>query len=320
MNTFVLGVLIIGAATYLSVAGALAFRKLAQKTNTDYDQVQGMADPMLNVVATLFSILLGFLVAASMDKFASTQDHCEAEAQMVADIYGLARGFDDATRIKLQDACKDYCQVMIKDEWPAMDQHKTSPRVWPVAQKIWDTTLAYEPDSDRQINLHTALIDSVRSLGEERRYRMVAMRERLSPALWIVVIGSSIILMSCTFMFFVDSPKLQALMVALVALSLTFNVLLLAVYSNPFSGDLKIQPLAFELAAQTFARGSPPLALPDESADKKDGEEDAGKTGEPASAKKSAGSAATEKKAGKGSAKKNSGAGQPEADPDADDN
>lgn len=263
MNTLGMGIVVIGLATYLSVAGALAFRRLTQKAH-DYEQFHSMADPMLNVVATLFSILLGFLVAGAMDKYSATQDQCETEALKLADIAALARGLDNRTKIALQNACSEYCEAVINDEWPLMAQHQTSPLIWKVSRKIWDATLSFQPTDERETDIHESLIESVRELGESRRSRIVAMRETLSPALWIVVIGGSIILMACTYMFFIESPRLQALMIALVALSLSLNVLLLAIYSNPFVGDLKIKPEAFELDAQLFAAGQkmPPLQIP----------------------------------------------------------
>jgi hypothetical protein len=261
MNTIGMGILVIGGATYLAVAGALAFRRLRKKVSANEEQFQSMADPMLNVVATLFSILLGFLVAGAMDKYNSTQEQCETEALKLADVYSLARGIDDKNKKILQDSCREYCQIMINEEWPKMAEQKTSPHIWPVSLKIWDVALAYQPSSNREVDIHESLLEAVRELGEARRSRIVAMRERLSPALWIVVIGGSIILMACTYMFFVENPKLQGLMIALVALSLSLNVLLLAIYSNPFSGDLKIQPEAFELDAQIFSHVPPPLKL-----------------------------------------------------------
>jgi hypothetical protein len=68
--------------------------------------------------------------------------------------------------------------------------------------------------------------------------------------------------MACTYMFFVESPKLQGLMVALVAMSLALNVFLLAIYSTPFIGDLKIRPEAFELDSRIFEQTPPALVLP----------------------------------------------------------
>ena len=252
MNTIGMGVLIIGAATYLAVAGALAFRKLSEKSHADFEEIHSMADPMLNVIATLFSILLGFLVAASMDSYSNTQDQCEQEALKLADIFALARGMDDAHRKPLQLACVEYCRDVINDEWPLMAKHKTSPLVWNASRKIWDLALLYDPQSERETDIHESLIDAVRDLGESRRSRIVVARANFSPALWIVVIGGSIILIACTYMFFIKNPKLQALMIAMVALSLILNVALLAIYSNPFIGDLKIKPDAFNLDTETF--------------------------------------------------------------------
>ena len=99
MNTLGMGILVIGGATYLSVAGALAFRKLATKAMPIMTKSRA-PHPMLNVVATLFSILLGFLVAGAMDKYSSTQEQCETEALKLADIYSLARGM--GSRIPLE--------------------------------------------------------------------------------------------------------------------------------------------------------------------------------------------------------------------------
>ncbi len=268
MNTMVMGVVIIGIATLLTVVGALGARKLAAKT--DYEEYQGMADPMLNVVATLFSILLGFLVAGAMDDFSNTRDVVEQEANRLADIYALSRGISQPDQLQLQNACRNYCDIMINEEWPAMESRHNSKRLWEASRRIWDCVLSFSPDDDRATDIHESLLTAVTELGENRRSRIVAMRGKYSPALWIVVFGGSIILIGCTYMFFIKNSRLQALMVALVALSLYLNVSLLWIYSNPFIGDLKITPAAFELDRQIFTHPDPPLKIDSKDSDDKD--------------------------------------------------
>lgn len=268
MNTLAWGTLIISVATVLTVLGSLLCRRVAAKT--DLEEYQGMADPMLNVVATLFSILLGFLVAGAMDDFANTRDVVEQEANRLADIYALARGVPEPSQHEIQEACRDYCKAMIDEEWKAMEKRHNSPTMWIASRRIWDGVLAFSPDDDRETDIHESLLTAVTELGENRRSRIVAMREKYSPALWIVVFGGSIILIGCTYMFFIKNSRFQALMVALVALSLYLNVSLLWIYSNPFIGDLKITPAAFELDQQIFAHHDVPLKLAPAKKDKDD--------------------------------------------------
>lgn len=289
MNTMALGILIIGVATFLTVAGALACRKIA--VNAEFEEYQGMADPMLNVVATLFSILLGFLVAGAMDDFSSTRDVVEQEANRLADIYALSRGLPDANQKELQEACRQYCDIMIKEEWPAMEQRHTSEKIWDSSRRIWDAALTFSPSDERETDIHESLIAAVQELGADRRSRIVAMREGYSPALWIVVFGGSIILIGCTYMFFIKNTRLQAYMVAMVALSLYLNISLLWIYSHPFVGDLKIKSSAFELDQKIFSKPLPKLTLPP--SDSKDDDDDK--------------SSADDKKSGDGSDSKKSG-------------
>jgi len=273
MNSIAMGFIIIGIATILTVVGALLCRKAAE--NTALEEYQGMADPMLNVVATLFSILLGFLVAGAMDNFAATRDVVEQEANRLADIYSLARALPEPSQTELKSACHNYCEIVINDEWKAMETRTSSPLLWDASRRIWDAALIFSPANERETDIHEALITAVQELGENRRSRIVAMRERYSPALWIVVFGGSIILIGCTYMFYIKNSRIQALMVALVALSLYLNVSLLWIYSNPFIGDLKISPAAFELDRTIFRVKMKPLTLPPrKSADDDDDDDD----------------------------------------------
>ena len=55
-----------------------------------------------------------------------------------------------------------------------------------------------------------------------------------------------------TYFFGVDNTKMQAVMTAIVTLVICLNIFLLAAYDNPFSGDVMLQPIPFEVDAKTF--------------------------------------------------------------------
>jgi hypothetical protein len=257
VGTILTGLLVIFLATVVSLGGMLLARKVFRESQLD--KYHSVADPTLNVVATLYSILLGFLVAGAMNTYQDTQHMVEVEANNLADVYRLANGFPLAIRNELRDYCRRYCDAIIDEEWTAMTKKETSPKVWMLSKKIWDTILVFEPQSDRQNNIHQLTLQSVQSMAENRRSRIVVMRGGFHMGLWIVVLGGSILIIGCLYMLFVNATGVQALMTALVSLALFLNIFLLFVYNSPFVGDLKIAPDAFELDRALFGLPEPPL-------------------------------------------------------------
>lgn len=259
MGTIATGLLAVFLATVLSLTGMVIARKLTR--GSQLDQYHSMTDPTLNVVATLYSILLGFLVAGAMNTYDDTRHMVEMEANDLADVFRLANGLPSAVRNTLQDSCRLYCDNIIQQEWPAMEHKETSKLVWQASQQMWDTSLAFEPQNDRQNNIHQMLLQSVQNMAENRRSRIVVMRSGFHQGLWIVVLGGSILIIGCLYLFFVHATIVQGLMTAMVSLALFLNIFLLFVYNSPFSGDLRIRPDAFELDRFLFAVPESPLSF-----------------------------------------------------------
>jgi len=257
VGTILTGLAVIALATIVSLSGMLLVRRIFR--TSELDKYHSVADPTLNVVATLYSILLGFLVAGAMNTYQDTQHMVEMEANALADVYRLANGFPVEIRSKLRDMCHRYCDAIIDEEWPAMSRKETSPKVWMLSKQIWDIILVYEPQSDRQNNIHQLTLQAVQSMAENRRSRVVVMRGGFHMGLWIVVLGGSVLIIGCLYMLFVNAAGLQAMMTALVSLALFLNIFLLFVYNSPFVGDLKIAPDAFELDRTIFSVFEPPL-------------------------------------------------------------
>lgn len=257
MGTIATGLLAIVLATVLSIVGMVLARKLTK--GSQLDQYHSMTDPTLNVVATLYSILLGFLVAGAMTTYEDTRHMVEMEANDLADVYRLANGLPQPLRDSLRDTCRLYCDKIITEEWPAMTRKDTSPKVWQYSKSIWDAALTFEPQNERQNNVHQLLLQSVQNMAENRRSRIVVMRGGFHQGLWIVVLGGSVLIIGCLYLFFVHATIVQGLMTALVSLALFLNIFLLFVYNSPFIGDLSIKPEAFELDRVLFTVPEAPL-------------------------------------------------------------
>ncbi len=265
MNTIASAVILITVLVGVAISGQILFRHFI-KPDSLVEQ-HGPAEAMLGVVGTLYSVLLGFLVAGAMEKYAEAKMHTEMEANGVANIFRLARGFEQDDRIRLRQLCRDYSNEVVTVEWPIMEARGKINHHWESYQKLWEAVVSVSPQNERQNNLHAAAVEAMEDVGMNRRTRILIAKTGPSTALWMVLGIGAFITIGFTFVFSSKWAGVQALMTSLVAATLGLNMWLLAVYSTPFSGDLKITPDMFELLKENVftVPDSPPRYLHDNS-------------------------------------------------------
>lgn len=249
MNTALHAILLIGVFISLALLGQWGVNKLVRREVLELHHSAGEA--MMGVVGTLFSVLLGFMVASSMDKYHDCQMHGEQEASSLASVFWVSRGFSDVDRARVRQFCRDYVDEVIHDEWPRMERGQKLNNAANAYVKLWEATVSVVPENDRQSNLQQGLIASMQSLGEHRRARILLAQKGTPLALWAVVVLGAMITLALSYIFASQFPKVQAFMTVLVATALALNIWLLAAYSNPFSGELKIEPLMFHLLKES---------------------------------------------------------------------
>lgn len=245
MNTIGHAVILVVGLTALALGGLAIVRRLVKKEMMDTDL--SAAEAMLGVVGTLFSVLLGFLVAGAIDRYSDAQVHAEQEANAVAAIFRMARGLSDVDRPLLRQLCREYVHQVVDSEWDMMEQRQTINHGWEPYQKLWEGVISVVPENDRQSNIQQSITPAMQTLGEHRRARIIASQYNMSGALWIVIACGALITIAFTYVFASQFPGVQDLMTGLVAASLALNIWLLAAYSSPFSGELQIQPKMFNL-------------------------------------------------------------------------
>lgn len=245
MNTIGHAVILVVGLTALALGGLTVVRRLLKQEMLETNL--SAAEAMLGVVGTLFSVLLGFLVAGAIDRYSDAQTHAEQEANGIAAIFRISRGFSDEDRPRLRQLCREYSKQVTDVEWGQMERRETINHGWEPYQKLWEGVVAVVPENDRQSNLQQSLTPAMQSVGEHRRARLIAAQYQMSGALWIVIGFGALITIAFTYVFASQFRGVQDLMTGLVAASLALNIWLLSAYSSPFSGELQIQPKMFNM-------------------------------------------------------------------------
>ncbi|MCA9817038.1 MAG: DUF4239 domain-containing protein [Cyanobacteria bacterium HKST-UBA01] len=250
MELFLFGVLVSVVTIALAVGGLFFARKITHAdTLKEHNQV---ADPMLQVIGTLYAVLLGLLVVQSMETFQKARLNVESEAVALADTFRLSTALPPKLRDSLQDSCLDYAKAVVEEEWDDMQREETCDRAWESIDKMWWDIISYEPTTVREQYVYPELLAAAKSLNDHRRSRLVTSRTWVSPILWVVLITGAISVITFTYSFGINSMKAQIFMTSLVALTLSLNIYLWSIYNNPFYGLLRVEPEAFKMDLEHF--------------------------------------------------------------------
>jgi len=209
-------------------------------------------DPMLACVGTLFAILLGFMVANAMTRFEEARLNVQDEAGAAGDVFRLARNLTPPANMVIMTDTVRYLDGVCDEEFKLMEEGKMSDKCWQAYADLWQDCTKYDPQTQGQSNLHQGLIQSMTKLGECRRARSAQIFYVLPRVLWFVVVVGAVSIILFTLFFGVNSLGLQLIMTSIVTLVLVLNVYLLAAFDSPFSGQVKVQSIPFEVNKKLF--------------------------------------------------------------------
>lgn len=250
--TFFYGFLVIAFAIWSAIFCMLIVRKKADLEELRMNHA--VADPLLSVIGTLFSVLLGFLVAGAIQRFDEARINVQEEAGALADVFRGASGFPEPLRTELQNKCIGYADIVITKEWKLMEDKKSSADAWDTYSDIWRLCVEFIPSNEGQSNVHQAVLGAISHLGNYRTLRFAAMVNQLPLGMWLVVLAGGGATIAFTYFFEVKNEKTQVLMTGLVATVMALNIFLLANYDYPFSGDVHVSSAAFELDLDLFKK------------------------------------------------------------------
>lgn len=244
------GILLTFAIIIASLFG-LAFARQWFRAKSVENQ-HDIADPYSQLIATMFAVLIGFMIADAMQRFGNARETVQKEASSLGNIYRLAAGLPDSKCARIRALCKNYATGVIHDEWPKMAQNSYSPEVFELYRQLWIECTRYKPVTQSQSNAQQCMLSAMQSLGDNRRQRVEALHSGLPIQLWVVLGIGGLATIIFTYFFGAKNFKIQMVMVGIVSLVICLNLFLLATYNDPFSGDITVTPAAFQTQLQTY--------------------------------------------------------------------
>jgi hypothetical protein len=232
--------------------GIWLIRRAVPATREGFDAE--VSSQILGVVASLFGLLLAFVIVIEYQNFGSAQANVGQEADSLAAITRDSSALSPAQGARVRAAVGSYVRAVVTDEWPDLREGHQSVRASDDVNTIYAALEAAKPRSPEATAFYD---DSVRQINAA----LIARRDRLDAAagglpsliLALVLVGALVILF---YVMLVGSRSFWFHMIGAcsIALVVAMSLVVLVDLSYPFSGDLVVSsdPFKAGVLAQFF--------------------------------------------------------------------
>jgi len=260
MNLF-LAAALVGLATGLAVAAMLFVRRRAPEGSffEDGDRASGV----FGVLATGFSILLGFVVFLAFSTYDTSRAGADAEALTVFQQVETAQFFPPASSRALTGQLVCYARTVVHQEWPQMESGTLGDAVNPWGVRLFRTVQLVVPRTAPEQTAYDKWFDQTSDREQQRLDRVHGAAGVIPTPLWIVIFFTAVLIFGY-MLFFADSnerAKVQAMLMGSVVAVITSMLLLLNFLDNPYHpGAGSLEPVAMERTLRILDEALPLVA------------------------------------------------------------
>jgi hypothetical protein len=248
-----LAALVVAVFTALGVTAMLLVRRRAPEGSrfTDGDRASGV----FGVLATGFSVLLGFIVFLAFESYDQSRAGAEAEALVLAQQVQTAQFMPQPAGDRLTGQLVCYGRSVVFNEWPRSEAGQRSDDINPWGVELFRTLKTIQPRTASQQSAYDKWLDQTSTREEARRDRIHGADGVIPAPLWLVLFFIAGVIFVYT-LFFADRGEravVQALLIGSVTAVIATMLLLLYALDHPFDPGLGgLDPVAMERTLQVM--------------------------------------------------------------------
>jgi hypothetical protein len=193
-----------------------------------------------------YGLLLGLLTVAAYQANERVQQAILAEATAVGSLYAGLRSYPEPTQSEVQALLRDYVLFTIYSDWDAHRQGRILDGGDNRADAIRQRLSAFEPVTNGQMALHTAMIGSFQDFSQARQQRLAGVITEIPNVLWYAVLVGALV--NVILFVMLKMRFAQHLLLGTIT-SFFLGVILFVIVSldDPMRGEQGLEPRPFLL-------------------------------------------------------------------------
>jgi hypothetical protein len=259
--------LVVVATAALAVAAMLLVRRSAPEGSrfADGDRASGV----FGVLATGFSVLLGFVVFLAFESYDQSRSGAEEEALVVSQQVETAQLLGVPVAGELTGELVCYGRSVVYAEWPRAESGSLGDEINPWGVELFRTLETVQPRTPSQETAYGKWLDQTSDREAARIDRIHGAVGVIPTPLWVVLLFISVVIF-VFMLFFADRSEgaiTQAVLMGSVASVIVAMLLLIRFLDSPFhDGVGGVRPVAMvrtlDIIDQALGAANRRVALP----------------------------------------------------------
>lgn len=241
------GLVIVVGTCVVSVTAMLLVRRRAPEGSyfSDGDRASGV----FGVLATGFSVLLGFIIFLAFSSYDESRSGAETEATIVSQQVETAQFLPPDTTAALDGELVCYARSVVGPEWEAMANGTLDDAINPWGAAMFRTLKVTDPQTPVEQSAYDRWMDQSSQRQQARVSRIHGSEGIIPLPLWLAL-GAISGVIFVYMLFFADSgerAKTQALLMGSVSVAICMLLLLLVFFNHPHGDGVgRLHPTAME--------------------------------------------------------------------------
>ena len=246
MNLLV-GLAVVAVAASVTIASMLMVRRRAPEGSyfADGDRASGV----FGVLATGFSVLLGFIIFLAFQSYDESRSGAETEATIVSQQVQTAQFMPGGSAEELTGELTCYARSVAGTEWDALDEGTLGDSINPWGAEMFLTISKVNPRTATQQSAYDRWMSQTADREQARIDRVHGAEGIIPLPLWLVLLVISGVIFAY-MLFFADRAErvvTQSMLMGSVTVVIAFLLLLLMFFDHPHGAGVgRLQPTAME--------------------------------------------------------------------------
>ena len=225
----------------LAAFAAFLFRKYVNiKILRSHNEVTGF---LFLAIASLYSLLLGFVVLIVWDQLNETRNNVSKEGSTALSLYHDIKSYPDSTAIKpVLSAYLNFVFLVVDDEFPNMQLLKKSRKTPEAFNEVFVRMEQLNPQTPVQVQLVAEMFHNLNELASLRGLRTTAIETEIPPPIWLPIIFGAIITLLCSFFLDIEHQRLHITLIFLLGAFIGMFWFVIINLDHPFSGAYALKP------------------------------------------------------------------------------
>ncbi len=214
----------------------------------------GTAAILHGFIGVVYAVALGLIVVGVQGSFGDVAQASQKEASAAGDFYRTSQGMADSTGADWGTRARSYVDMVVKDEWPAVQKGGESPATWALLDDLYHRVVVYKPTTPKESLIYGQVLADAQSILDARRERLFKGTDGMDQTTWFVVLLGAIITVGFTCLFSMENRRVQAVLTSLTGAMFGLMIFLIVAMDYPLRGSFSVSPDAFVRQQENFAR------------------------------------------------------------------